>query len=144
MSEGPKSTLNLDGLPTPIIVAALDVLTLRIYQGVFESRTELQARQEFEMWLKPSWSRAEGLLLSPESFAEWIKLGEWNISKDEQKFSYMKDCTSIAGKDGWKIAALDMTVQQAIDQISEEGLEGFIEGLDAVIALKKMNQERFS
>lgn len=142
MSSKPGQSLNLGGLPDPIIIAALDVLSKRIYQGVFESRTEHEARQEFEMWLKPSWVMAENLQLTPETFARWVQIGKWNISNNTGIFALMKDCTALAGQDGWKIPAIGMSVQEAVEKAAEEGVQELIEGLDALIALQIMNDRK--
>lgn len=138
-SDSSRNELDLDGLPRSLVLAALDVLTDEVAQGLFMSRSERELRQELNLWLKPSWIAAQELGIRDVDFAEWIRLGEWNLSNKPTTHALVKDCTAIAGSGGWRIKAIGMTPSEAFDKASHSGVSGMLEEIDALLALKKMS-----
>lgn len=139
VNESDRENTNFSGLPPEVVSAALQRIAKKINPGIFAPSEEREVRLEFNLWLKSSWSIAETLGITEYDFAQWVRLGEWNLSKNAETLKLIKDCTNIAGSQGWKIKESGMTVQEAFDKSLEHGITHLLEALDTMIALKALS-----
>lgn len=137
---GINDNLEVEELPKPIRLAALDVATQYASLGIFSTKEAQAKRQELNLWLMPSWRKARSLGSSEECFAELVRVDSWNISSNSKLFEDFQRVFALLGNDSWKLFACKMVAEQAIEEIKEVGVVDFVSGLDAVIALQKMSK----
>lgn len=133
-----SNDLNLNSLPTKIQVAALELASQSTLSGLVDVQEERKQRQELNLWLAPSWKKMENLGMNEFCYASFVRLNMWNVSNASHLFEELKELFIIAGNDSWKIAACSLSAEEARQQIEDNGQQDFMEGLEAVLALKNM------
>ena len=134
-----NNDLNVEELPKPIRLAALDVATQYASLGIFDAKEAQSKRQEFNLWLVPSWRQANSLGCSEACFAELVRADSWNISSYPHLLKDLQTAMMLVGNEAWKIFSCKISIEQAREDIQRVGPEDFIAGLEALIALKKMS-----
>lgn len=134
-----ESDLNIEELPKTIKLAALTVATQYLSLGMFGPQEAQSKRQEINLWLFPSWKNLSSLGCSEECFAELVLVDKWNVSSNPALLEDFKHAFSLVRNDAWKIYACNMTASQAAEEIKQVGVEDFLAGIEAVLALKKMS-----
>ncbi len=142
----PKSTAQFsssDNLPQIIEASAHAMLNSISQPGIFNPQEDRILRQELNLWLASSWNLAQTMNITPEDFAEWMRLGQWNITKNNSSYKLIKDYTAIAGTSSWKIYEVGMSVQEAFDKAAESGVTALMESVETMLALKSLSEKRF-
>ena len=90
------------------------------------------------LWLGPSWRTASRIGISENEYVHWVRLGLWNIEGDPPTGMRVRQYREIAGDQGWLLAAAGVSVEGALTQVAEVGIEDLLEAAEAMVALSEM------
>jgi hypothetical protein len=113
-------------LPTPVKQALLHLSS---------EHPSSQMSGAMSLWLEPSMKAAERIGMTWDEYAQWIRLGLWNLDGDPQTAEMVIGFRNLFGENGWKVAQAGVTLAEATRRVYEDGAEAVVEAAEVMTAL---------